>query len=26
MRQRDDVWFATCRDVAHWWLKEHHHG
>jgi hypothetical protein len=26
MRQRDDVWFATCRDVAQWWLKEHHHG
>ncbi|MHA3737297.1 polysaccharide deacetylase family protein [Pseudomonas sp. Eth.TT006] len=26
MRQRDDVWFATCRDVARWWLKEHHHG
>jgi hypothetical protein len=26
MRQRNDVWFATCRDVAHWWLKEHHHG
>ncbi|MCO6057625.1 polysaccharide deacetylase [Pseudomonas sp. MOB-449] len=23
MRQRDDVWFATCRDVAQWTLKEH---
>ena len=26
MRRHDDVWFATCRDVAQWWLKEHHHG
>ncbi|AUG99140.1 polysaccharide deacetylase [Prodigiosinella confusarubida] len=26
MRQRDDVWFARCRDVAHWFLQEPCHG
>ncbi|MCC3701968.1 polysaccharide deacetylase family protein [Rouxiella badensis] len=23
LRTRDDVWFARCREVAHWWLQEH---
>jgi peptidoglycan/xylan/chitin deacetylase (PgdA/CDA1 family) len=23
LRSRDDVWFAHCRDIAHWWRQEH---
>lgn len=23
LKARDDVWFARCRDVAHWWMQEH---
>jgi len=23
LRSRNDVWFARCREVAHWWLQEH---
>lgn len=26
MKQRDDVWFARCRDVAHWVRQEANHG
>lgn len=25
MRQRQDVWFARCKEVAHWYLQEQRH-
>ena len=26
VKRRDDVWFATYKDVAEWWMKQFNHG